>query len=90
MSAMLEANIKHLRETIELAANCTVTLQEEHDNWTGEFIGYFAWANRNWETRPGSRTLANAGSKFPIEALDRLAEKLGVDTSTRIEQSEAA
>lgn len=75
--SLTEANIKHLRESIELAAGCTVTLQEDRDNWTGELHGYFAFANRDWETRAGSRTVATASAVGPIETLDRLAAALG-------------
>lgn len=80
--SLAEANIKHLRESIELAAWCTVTLQEDRDNWTGELHGYFAYANRE-EGGPNirSHTVATASGMFEIETLDRLAVALGVDVS---------
>lgn len=84
MTKLTEHNIRHLRQQIELASGCTVTLQEERDNWTGELLGFFAWANRDWETRPGSRTVATASGMFELETLDRLAEKLGVSTDADI------
>lgn len=80
--SLTEANIKHLRESIELAAWCTVTLQEDRDNWTGVLHGYFAFANRE-EGGPNirSHTVATASAKGPLETLDRLAAALGVDVS---------
>lgn len=79
--SLTEANIKHLRESIELAAWCTVTLQEDRDNWSGELHGYYAFANRDWETRAGSATIVTASAVGPIETLDKLARALGVDVS---------
>lgn len=69
--SLTEANIKHLRESIELAADCTVSMQED-DGW------YFAWANRGVHR---SHTVATADGTAPIETLDRLAAALGVDVS---------
>lgn len=80
--AMLAANLTDLRQRIELAAWCTVTLQEDRDNWTGEMHGYFAYANRD-EGGPNirSHTVATASGMFEIETLDNLARALGVDVS---------
>lgn len=81
-SAFKAANQAHLIHQIELHCSCTVSVQAVEDDYEGEWKvrGFRAWANRDDEFRPGSsRTVETSDGDTAIEALDKLALRLGYD-----------